>query len=631
MSDRIFLPTGIEHLNHLLTADLTENEPGGFLIKGNDQSETPIIMIEGDTGTGKTTLSLQIIHAAAQQKEANWVIYYYSLEQSSYSLMDQSKNFGFYEEEKLPPFYSKDERDINKIDNENNYKIHFCHFSPKPITTSDERDVYEQRLAELTHAVLKLSKLENDSDVKRLFVIDCLNALSGKKLDRSDLYRLFSLFRVNKIPAIFTLEYPSQLEHRESQDVASDCARYLADVVISLTRESPIEYNQFYLEIVKSRTCRQALGKHLYKIRTKQNKDAIKTDNRVGFVVYPSIHYVLSRVRSGTKIKCNSRELAEWTKNDFIVDENANEAERKYYDLGLILNSGRISSNSSIAIVGPDGTHKLALGLNFAFGIRKNNYGTIFIDSSKKPKTEKVKPKVLIINFGGSSYMNFQGIAWTEQNTQFRRIEYTTENNDESKIKFWHTEYKIKLNENDFDEDISAVMTSFKVGQLTAEECFDVIDKRLEEEESKAKDDGFNKIFPFTAAIICNTAELCTGFPLLKKDPLFLPSLIDLFEEHKLVTISLGVESDKNIGNDEENFALLARADYRIKLFHYPSVEKLSKNIVERKKSSYEQQLVGLIIDNVTGKHYSRMPRWLTVEMDGNYKILRCLGEPKLK
>jgi KaiC/GvpD/RAD55 family RecA-like ATPase len=691
-SEKIFLPTGIEHLDSLLCANLGVKERGGFLIRENEKSETPIILIEGDTGTGKTTLSMQIVNAAARsnedydhmfymQKEGNkecWEIYYYSLEQTATALVNLSKKFGFLDA-KVGDSYYKDESEIPFINSKNEkakkYKIHFCHFSPKPITSADEKDVFEQRMGELNNAVLKI--LSNKNENKNiLFVIDCLNALSAKKLDRSDLYRLFSIFRKNKIPALFTLEYPSQQVYKEAPDVASDCARYLADIVISLTRETPIEHNQFYLEIIKSRVCRQALGKHLYKIRTIENEMSIKTDNRKGIVVYPSIHYILSRVREDAVITSEKqKDIDDNTKNDFVIcNETKGTFNHDFKDIGLIINSSTISSNSSIAIVGPDGTHKLALGLNFAFGVRVNNYRKIArILANKNDKIldiipnegQYLEPKVLIINFGSSSDLDFSGIAWTDFNKNFSKIEKDHTQDEGNKIKFWHTNYQLKKNSvvgnnkpSLIRNRFNAVVTSFKVGQLTPEECFDVIEKRLRKEELLAQKDEYQKIFPFTSAIICNTAELCTGFPLLKKDPLFLPSLIDLFEAHRLVTIGLGIENEKDIGNQEANFALLARADYRIKLSHQPKVEELSKditckieelinkkddkeysNLFEKYKNrtlktknlklGHEEQYVSLIIDNVTGRHYSRKPRWLSVSYDkkrpkDKNKILHC-------
>ena len=39
-----------------------------------------------------------------------------------------------------------------------------------------------------------------------------------------------------------------------------------------------------------------------------------------------------------------------------------------------------------------------------------------------------------------------------------------------------------------------------------------------------------------------------------------------------------------------------------------------------------EEQLVSVVIDNVTGKHYKRVPKRIMVEEEGDKpKVLRCL------
>ena len=91
------------------------------------------------------------------------------------------------------------------------------------------------------------------------------------------------------------------------------------------------------------------------------------------------------------------------------------------------------------------------------------------------------------------------------------------------------------------------------------------------------------------------------------------------------------------------NFTLLANADYRMRLSHYPTVEDLSGEIVRHERSKSDdkmagvdthdpliEQLVSLVIDNVSGKHYAREPRWVSVKGDQK-KILMCSPDPVLR
>jgi hypothetical protein len=139
--------------------------------------------------------------------------------------------------------------------------------------------------------------------------------------------------------------------------------------------------------------------------------------------------------------------------------------------------------------------------------------------------------------------------------------------------------------------------------------------------------------------LISDTAELCTGFPLLSKDPMFFAALLDLFETKGLLTVGLGVLSSDSPSLRDINLTLMAKATHRMKFTHYPVVEDLMKGVVEkmRKKKRLDaltkeqrdaeeankklpekplltEQLVSVVIDNVTGKNYKRQPKWISVE-----------------
>ncbi|MFZ5516920.1 MAG: RAD55 family ATPase [Candidatus Zhuqueibacterota bacterium] len=602
---KIYLSTGIPHLDDLLSQDRSDDEKNGGLYIGEGEIrtdlETPILVIEGTTGTGKTTLALQIAHSATAN--AKWFVFFYSLEQTYQSLKSVSEHFSCFDE--------KNELEIDFIDLAtfdenleftNDNTIYFCHFSPRPFSGKEEGSIYDQRISELNHVLELVSSIDEHNFI--LFVIDSLTAFAGRPLLRHEIYHLFSLLRNYHVPGIITLErYPNY--SLEEEEVTFECTKFLADVVIDLTKDSQTGYLQYFLEIIKSRKCRQALGRHLYKIRTKPIAVGIKSNLRKGLVVYPSIHYVLSKVRAARQTQLP----------DSVVYKIDNQTEK---DLGLILNSDRIKPNSCIAIIGPNGTHKLALGLNLAMG---------------KLSDEKF-PNLLVINFGGASDLGFKGIAWTEFNKDFMSLKEIKLKLAGSQTKFWHTCYGIIDMPDKYPPDTPLVtVTSFKIGQLAPEECFNVIETIIGEVNELQR--------PFNSVLINNTAELRTGFPLLKTEPLFLPTLLDLFIVHNMVSVNIGVAPRQNQDADDENFALLANANFRIVLSHYPTMEQLSEHIVFPEKfkasSRVTEQLVSLVIDNVTGKHYSRQPRWLSVsqitelieDKEITRKILHCEKAPR--
>ena len=63
--------------------------------------------------------------------------------------------------------------------------------------------------------------------------------------------------------------------------------------------------------------------------------------------------------------------------------------------------------------------------------------------------------------------------------------------------------------------DRASVLT-FQIGELTPEECLHVIDEEIRGMEKVGRGSGY------TAVLLDNTAELCTAFILLSKDPIFL-------------------------------------------------------------------------------------------------------------
>ncbi len=128
-------------------------------------------------------------------------------------------------------------------------------------------------------------------------------------------------------------------------------------------------------------------------------------------------------------------------------------------------------------------------------------------------------------------------------------------------MKFWLTEYYAEMPGKDQDdaqrnnqlpkqinEQISALILTFRIGQLTPEECFFIINNVLNASDNISVDGTQipatgNEEQPYTSVLLSDTAELCSGFPLLASDPLFLPGLVDLFMEKKLVTVCIGVDT----------------------------------------------------------------------------------------
>jgi KaiC/GvpD/RAD55 family RecA-like ATPase len=574
--------------------------------KKRSDLETPIILINGTTGTGKTTLALQIAFSAARDRERKWFPCFYALEQTALSLSHLASNFGYFEPvgEESDPITFCDLVDVVRAStpfDENANQIHLCHLSPRPISEVEKQDVFERRFAELSHMVRAVSEKVND-EAFVVFFIDSINAFASDSLSRNEIYRVFSLLRNNHIPAIVTME--RRQDHYGGDEYSSlECAKFLSDIVISLEKDSTKDYLLYFLEIEKSRVSLQVLGRHLYKLRTHTSASSVEMDPRTGLVLYPSIHSILSRATLKMMEKEQEQEA-----NEYVVCGSEKD------DLYNIMLTKNIKAGEFLAIVGPHGTHKLALGMNLAMGRSEANR----------------QPRLLIVNFGGSGDFRFEGVAWTKSRKRFRGLKKQQGPGDRILSKFWRTYYGLSEKAHK-PEDSLAVIVTFKIGQVTPEECFYIIDDVIEQ---SVKD----KV-PFSSVLISDAAELSSGFPLLASDPLFIPALIDLFATRDLISVCIGVDSKQPEANVDINFSLLSRADYRIVLSHYPEKHELYNGIVQKRiaelrgeqenegQKGLKEQLVCLVIDNVSGKHYGREPRWLwvtTEKQKPERKTLHC-------
>jgi KaiC/GvpD/RAD55 family RecA-like ATPase len=614
-SDNYYLSTGIKELNQILEMDMSSTEieegNGGFKIGKKpdkvNKLEPPIILLNGGTGTGKTTLMLQIAFSAA--KGNIWVPCFCSLEQTARSLETVSNSFKKFTEidnssrvsteRKRTSQNPNDEVSFCDLANVKNMpvkfrkednKIYLCHLSPRPISENEDSNIFQVRLDQLNHILKEIKAVDGFP----VFFLDSINAFAINPLTRNEIYRLFSLFRNHHIPAVISMEH--HIENYSEQ--ALDClqnAKFLSDIIISLSKDNSGDYLKYYLEIEKSRVSRQALGKHIYKIRDETVARKVQYDTRTGIVLYPSIHPVLSK----------AREQKPLIPETFYVCKGDP-------DLGQVTSKHEIDTGACFSIIGPAGTHKLALGMNLAMGYKEGK-----------------SPSLLIINFGGSAEYKFKYVAWTTSRAPCRFLNMLDTNKDNEKqnnngIPPWKKEYRLDNEENKdpLSKGYSPHVTLLpvKFGSITPEECYFMFTKAID----IAKENGT----PYSSVLLSDTAELCNGFPLLASDPLFLPALIDLFAAKNLATICIGVDEGSSAKNRDINFSLSSRADYRIVLSHYPDVKELSKKIVRSHGQGIREQYVSLIIDNVTGKHYERKPRWLYVKEKNEVKTLHCTEFP---
>jgi len=597
-----YLKTGVPNLDRLLDMDAAQApnappEAGGILLSepsARPGGVPPITLISGEAGTGKTTMVLQIAWNLAVNEGHN--VYLYSLEQSVAELDLACSHFGFLKDGRSPL------QDLASVcPPVSQGLINLCHLTPLPLGPTEEISIFEERLLQLSHV---LATTQRESVLTNaVFFLDSLNAFGTGDLRRHDVHRLFALFRSYEVPAIVTCERGAPDSGR-GESLSSD-ARFLADIVIDLRKGTRKDYLLFDLEISKNRRSSQALGHHLYKTRTKANAER-QNLSESGIFVYPSIHAVLSMARKRSK-QGDSVESAERL---YRLTDPSTASEMR----DLLLKDD-IEAGACIAVIGPRGTHKRALAINLATGSsgRLNGPSAAFAPESRH---------LLVLSFGVYGGIEFSSTAWFDERTEWSSVSKRRDEKS-SKVKSWRRTFTLRGAAQATNP--MATILNFQVGNLAPEEAFHLVEESIQ----KAVDNGQK----FSAVLLCDTSEICTGFPLLRSDPLFLPTLIDLVHSHDLVFVGVGVDGPDTY-TGEMNAGLLAVADYRVTLSHYPSTYDLSKSIVEdclrpppaesaeSRISHLSEQVACIVVDNVSGHQYGRVPLWLWVSESTGAKVL---------
>lgn len=187
-----------------------------------------------------------------------------------------------------------------------------------------------------------------------LVVVDSLNMLGLRALNREEIYRLFALFRRCGTTGVFVVE--------TTQDTPFDST--MADVVISMKMEEDQEYTLRYLEIEKSRYYHQVYGRHAFRTSPLPSREqqvpivpgydnplASEKPPKHGVVVFPSLHYLVLKTDREPPL------------------EHSRESEASQYDFGIKAFTRILPANLTrgqvVMLEGPRGTFKTSIALNF--------------------------------------------------------------------------------------------------------------------------------------------------------------------------------------------------------------------------------------------------------------------------
>ena len=391
-------------------------ERQGILLPTKDNPGTGNIVICGPPGSGKSTLALQFAVACASREENRSISAYISLESNPCEVKSKAEPFGWGDylreirhlhqlNEMSTPSDLADT--LSRVLTQDTKKCLFhrghvsdddcdahgrrsggdrgsvlalepwvllVSLSPRPLTKSEvEEDIFWTRYAQLEKLLAAGHELRkrggNDGQDLRsilpLVVVDSLNMLALRSLEREELFRLFSLLKRYQTVGVFVVEATKETPFDST----------LADVVISLTMAEDNGYLLRYFEVTKSRYRNQVCGRHPFKtlslregcpptprIPGKHASEEKGDPPRHGVVVFPSLHYVVLKTGEtpGPDPECQPRRWEDpgalWGISAFrdVLPANLNEG-------------------SVITIEGPRGAFKTNLAMTFlAEGLRRD-------------------------------------------------------------------------------------------------------------------------------------------------------------------------------------------------------------------------------------------------------------------
>ncbi|MCP4634789.1 MAG: hypothetical protein GY855_17815 [candidate division Zixibacteria bacterium] len=371
------------------TLDISIENYDGFKFVFNDEgldlsSSGNTVLVEGQSGVGKTVLSLQMaINYLDLCKNSNEYVLYIAFEQPAKAITSLLKNF---------EYFKKTEKDIDYLED---YQ--------KPIFKQGKLNIYSRppSMSHLNNFIDEITREITSQPKCRMLLLDSIGVFENEEYpaNRQQLDRLCEGARQGDYALIMVREKEPQ--------AAAAVAEYVTDSVFEL-QFKPMNISLPYgplvrtVEVKKSRIQKSHRGPHEFEIRGEK-----------GIIVYPSIASIFEDVERMQYPKMQMSEdkdvepmiVSNCTGSESIEDQHPKKQTRENKDIEPIIetikvfdcpgsgfledqlkhfydktDSGTLRPGQSLLLYGEPGSNKTVLGFHFLkLALDKENEDVLFL------------------------------------------------------------------------------------------------------------------------------------------------------------------------------------------------------------------------------------------------------------
>lgn len=283
----------------------------------------------------------------------------------------------------------------------------------------------------------------------------------------------------------------------------------------------------------------------------------------------------------------------------------------------LVAESG-IRIGHCLALRGPRATHKLVIGFNFLLEALRQGESALLINLGNAIHVDKIAQSIR--NKGGFNNPNLHLHKLTTHPSE------ATQQGGKARMadKVIINRYIISPKKQE-TPTAQLVILNFRPGKLLPQEFFDkIVDEidlyhsfaeslRLTTSKKGSADEPTPSIAPFSRVLFNSTAHLALRYPLMVKEKLIIPALVDFFKIHDLTSMFIAVEQP---GVDEMNEILCVAADIVVTTCH-PGANDMKVEIDSMllAPQSNEEHIM-VFAENITGKRYIRQVGFIKINDD---------------